>query len=70
MLATFEHNLKKDSHCLAITTQSGKVTINPSIPIVDKVRDGVVDIDDALKSDSKKLLTSSESSQIMMSVDK
>lgn len=35
-------NLKNNSHCLAITTQSGKSNIDPSLPTVDEPRNANV----------------------------
>lgn len=51
-------NLKNYDLSLAITIQSEKATIDLLILMVDEVRDDVVDIDDAPKAESEKLLTS------------
>lgn len=63
-------NLKNDGHCLVITTQSDKVTIDPAIPMVHKPRNFVVDLDEAPEVLSKNLLTNVKSSLKSTSVNK
>lgn len=63
-------NSKNDSHCLAITTRCGKDTFDPPMPVVDKVWDDVANIDDELKEELEKLVTSGKSSQKLMGVDR
>lgn len=63
-------NLKSDNHCLGITTQSGKATNNPPMSAVDEDRNDVVYVDEAAKEESKKFVTSRNSSQKLTSVDK
>lgn len=41
-------NPKNDSHCPAITTQSGKATLDPSIPMIDEPRSDSFEIDETL----------------------
>lgn len=42
-------NMRDENHCLAITTWSGKETIDPSMLEVDEVRDDVIDVDEEPK---------------------
>lgn len=55
---------------MVITTQSGKDTINPFMSVVDKDKNNVVDVYEAPKEESKRLVNSGESSQKLMTVDK
>ena len=48
---------------MAITTRSGKSTIDPPMPIVAEIWDDIADIYDAPNTKLKKFKTSSESSQ-------
>lgn len=50
-------NLKIYSHCLAITSQSGKATIDAYLPVFDELTDYAVDFYNAPKAKIKKLLT-------------
>lgn len=68
-LSNTVHIPKNENHYLAITTQSGNITIHPFMPIVDKVREYFLDIDDVAKVESKKLVTSSKLSQKFLGVD-
>ncbi|KAF3674136.1 putative WAT1-related protein-like [Capsicum annuum] len=53
-------NSKNNSCSLAITPQSGKATLDPPMHVVDEVQDDVVDIDNALKDEFEKLVTSAD----------
>lgn len=55
-------NPKNNSHYLAITIRSGKAIINPPIIIFDEAMNDVDDVDVALETKPKKLMTTSESS--------
>lgn len=44
--STFQ-NAKNDSHYLAITTWSCKAAMDPYMPIVDDVRNDIMDVDDS-----------------------
>lgn len=50
-------NLKRDSHCLSITTQSGEATIDPHIRMVDDVKNDTMDVNDKDKTKTRKLVT-------------
>lgn len=63
-------NPKNDSHYFSITTHSSKNTIDPTVFIVDKARNDVVSVDEAHEEEPKKLVTSEESSQKLIGVDK
>lgn len=45
---------------MTITIQSGKAAIDPPMPVVDVVRNDVVDVDDTSKTETKKLLSNGE----------
>lgn len=62
--------LKSDSHCLSIITRSGKTSIVPLIPVVDKVYDDIVVVDDVPKVVSKQLVIVHVSSQKLIGLDK
>lgn len=52
--------MKNDSHCLAITTRSGKATIDLLLFMVDDIRNSPIDIDDAYKDEIENLVTNNE----------
>lgn len=45
---------------LAINTQNGKATINLPMLVSDEIRDDTIDIDDAPKAETMKLVTNGE----------
>lgn len=50
-------NQKNDSHYVAIASQWGKDTIDPSMSIVDEVKNDTTDLDNTPKDEIEKLLT-------------
>lgn len=48
-------NTKKDSHCLDITTLSGKATTNPSMLVVDDNRNDPIVINDMDENEVENL---------------
>lgn len=63
-------NLKNYSQCLAITTRSSKSTIDPFMPVVDEWRNDIMDVDNALETYIKKLVTTGEASQNPLVIEK
>lgn len=51
---------KTNDRCLAITTRSGNTTVNPPIHVINNMSNELMDIDDAPKAKSKKLVTGGE----------
>lgn len=45
-----------------MTTQSGKTTIDPSMLVVNEVRNNTININDASKVETKKLVTKTNTS--------
>lgn len=54
-------NSKNDSHCQAITTQCVKAIIDPFMYVSDEPRNDIVDIVEAPKEKSEKLVTRGDS---------
>lgn len=63
-------NSKNKSHNQAITTWSGKDTIDLQMPMVDEASNNTMDVDDAPKSELEKLMINDESSQKLDSLEK
>lgn len=55
-------NPKNDCHYLAITTRSGKDTINPPISVVDDVRNNSVDVEDVNETKIERPVTNGKAS--------
>lgn len=56
-------NSKNDGHCLYITTQSDKATIDPPMPMIDNMKNDPIKTNDVDKDKAKKLGTNDEVSQ-------
>lgn len=57
-------NLKKNNQCIAITTWSGKAIIGLPILVVDEVRNDTINLNDATKFKTMKLVKNGEMSQL------
>lgn len=66
LLSNTVQNPKNDRHYLAITTWRGKANIDLPMPIIDEVRDDIIDVDDVSKVKVEKLVTNTEISQKSM----
>lgn len=56
-------NQKNDVHSLATITQNGMTTINPPIPMVNEIKNDVVDVidvDDETKVENEKSMSNCE----------
>lgn len=62
LLSNTIQNQKIDNHCLAISTQSVKATIDPPMPVIDDVRNDTLDVDNANKTKIEKLVSNNKSS--------
>lgn len=70
LLSNTIQNPKIYSHCLSITTQNHKATIDPHMLEVDKVRNDVIDLYNVPKDDTQILVISVEMLQKTKDVEK